>query len=214
MRPCACPRFPANPLCGAHAHARKQLQGALVGDQVHDHCSLCTLSFPHRVSFTACGRASAGFAQNWRSVRRSFAPCPLRMHARRTPPRTNRHQHAVVTICRAGGLPFVPTVANNDSCRVALGPGQHLARGIGFLWLTGIAPPPDLVGNAQYSCTCLLCWRRFSHTRKCSASVSVAAWALAANRTLNSSFTLEVCAQVLASPVARREQRGCWRCGR
>jgi len=57
--------------------------------------------------------------------------------SRRTPPRTDRHQRAVTTNCRAGGVPFVSNMTNANSHRLAPSSGQFLVRGTGFCWQVG-----------------------------------------------------------------------------
>jgi hypothetical protein len=51
-----------------------------LGGHARNRCSLCTLSHSHAIPGTACGRVGAVLAQDWRSARRSFTPCALRMH--------------------------------------------------------------------------------------------------------------------------------------
>jgi len=51
-----------------------------LGGHVRNRCSLYSLSHSHPISGAACGRVGAVLAQDWRSARRSFTPCALRMH--------------------------------------------------------------------------------------------------------------------------------------
>jgi len=109
-----------------------------LGDQVRARCSLCALSFSTCTPSTACGRVGACFAQNWRCARRSFITLRSTHARRRTPPRTDGHQRALVTTCRIGGVPFVPKMTHTESCCVAPRSRQYLARGIGFCWQQGL----------------------------------------------------------------------------
>ena len=51
-----------------------------LGGHVRNRCSLYSLSHSHPISGAACGRVGTVLAQDWRSARRSFTPCALRMH--------------------------------------------------------------------------------------------------------------------------------------
>ena len=51
-----------------------------LGGHVRNRCSLYLLPHSHPISGAACGRVGAVLAQDWRSARRSFTPCGLRMH--------------------------------------------------------------------------------------------------------------------------------------
>ena len=65
-------RSPQHPVWRAHPPQRSCRS---LGDQVRGRCSLCAFSFSTCTPSTACGRVSAGFAQNWltwRCARRSF----------------------------------------------------------------------------------------------------------------------------------------------
>jgi hypothetical protein len=134
-----------------------------LGGHVRNRCSLCTLPHSHIIPGTACGRVGAVLAQDWRSARRSFTPCALRMHPKAGTTSHGRNQRAVSTTCRTGGMPFVPNVANTEPCRVAPRLRQYLAWGVRFWRRTGTAPPPVLAENAQCLCSslaplCQRCW--------------------------------------------------------
>ena len=77
VRPAACPPFLPNPPCCAlptQSSCRRH------GGHVRNRCSLYSLSHSHPISGAACGRVGTVLAQDWRSARRSFTPCALRMH--------------------------------------------------------------------------------------------------------------------------------------
>jgi len=77
---CALWRAHRSPQIRHCARAAPQSSCRGLGGQTRARCSRRTLSFSQRIPRTACGRVGAGFAGNWRSARRSCAPCALRMH--------------------------------------------------------------------------------------------------------------------------------------
>ena len=85
-----------------------------LGGHVRNRCSLYSLSHSHPISGAACGRVGAVLAQDWRSARRSFTPCGLRMH-----PKAGSTSHGREPARGFGDLPHWRGAIcfPNDQCR-------------------------------------------------------------------------------------------------
>ena len=123
-----------------------------LGGHVRNRCSLYSLSHSHSISGAACGRVGTVLAQDWRSARRSFTPCGLRVHRK-----AGTTSHGWQPACGFDDLPHWRSAIcfPNDQCR-------SLPRGATFEALPGkgrrILVPPD--SQVWRRCNC-----RIKHDR-------------------------------------------------